>query len=344
MVQTQNKYIQSWYHVASEKKQSEPWLTPFLSLPIPDLKDVRFLRVASDIGGTTDKYFFTDSKGQTWLVKVPYAHTFVKGRPVDYTYESTGQIRLETWKVASQVLFSNMTKLLNLSNYVPVHEFRFYDTIKQMHVVGTIQYWLGDGIGTLRTDDVDADPRSLSPKQKLDFATDHVIDWLLSNHESTGSNYLAHRGRVVPVDKEHCFRFLLPTARYAQTYPDGDALDLRFPIKALTPVFAHKFWGLFAQGALDFDPRALRPVVEAIEAVPDAEHLALLAPFLRSDYFVHEQPGQEEAFLARAVARKRGVRADYERFLTGLYRTRLAAAAGRFTFAGGWDAAAAEST
>jgi hypothetical protein len=329
-------------------KHADPEPHHFLSLPIPDLKDVKFLRVASDVGGTTDKYFFTDSKDQMWLVKVPYAHTFVQGRSVDYTYESSGQILLETWKVASQVLYSNMTTILNRSNYVPVHEFKFNDTIKKRQVIGTIQYWLGDGLKTLRMDNVDTDPRSLSSEQKLDFATDHVIDWLLSNHDSTGSNYLVYRDRIIPVDKEHCFCFLLPTARYALTYPDGDALDLGFPIKQLTPVYAHKFWGLFAQGELDFDPRVLRPIIEAIDAVSEAQYLELLAPFLHSDYFVNEQPGQEQTFLARAIARKRNVRTDFERFLTILHRARAkppaaSPGAGRFTFADGWDAAAAGS-
>lgn len=77
-----------------------------------------------------------------WLVKVPYAHIFVNGRPSDsdYKYEPKGQILFENWKVASQVLYSNMVMLLNMSNDVPVQEFSFTDTIKQRQVIGTIQY------------------------------------------------------------------------------------------------------------------------------------------------------------------------------------------------------------
>lgn len=171
-----------------------------------------------------------------------------------------------------------------------------------------------------------------------------MIDWLLSNHDSTGSNYVSYQDRIVPIDKEHCFRFILPNARYASTYPEGDALDLTFPIKGLTPVYAHKFWGLFAQGKLDFDPRVLLPIIEAIDAVSEARYLELLAPFLSSDFFVTEQADQQQTFLARAIAHKRSVRTDYERFLAMIHRARAkpaaAPGAGRFTFADGWDASA----
>lgn len=256
-------------------------------------------------GGAGAKLIYKDQYGQEWLFKLAVKKGGGGGAKPQAAY-----IQAAYSKIAKKVV----------PNHVHI------ETTTLDGKFGTIQQVVPNEGGLKGVA-----PSSLTTQQKKDIATEHVLDWLMSQHDSHGQNLLRRPdGTIIGVDKEQGFKY----------FPD-DKLDIGYHPNAQhdeAPPYYNQFWGAFASNKLDFDPLVIKDAVEKASAIPDAEYREALQPYAQA-----RTPGSisdQENFLTLAVGRKQSLRQDFEGFITKLYRQRTGEKKGSFTFDQGWTTSA----
>lgn len=283
-----------------------------LSLPaIPDIGTMKYEGPAP-IGGAGEKHFYTDPEGKKWLLKVAANKTTKKAEP---------------WKVAAQTLFSMVGAIVKpLTPVVGATTFKGKPA--------TLQPWLGSDLKTLSGEQ----PKFLTTVQKKDVATEHVLDWLMSQHDTHGGNLVIDpaTGAVVGIDKEQGFKYLMPSLKWTSSTPQGDKLSIDYHPNAQygeQEPYYNKFWKAFADDAMAFDPSVMKDAIDAVEKVPDDAYMAALAGYAQAVW--PEDATQAAKFYEKAFARKKNIRKEFESFITDLYKKRTKKE-GLFTFASGW--------
>jgi hypothetical protein len=278
-----------------------------LATPVlPALASLTYAGPASGIGGASEKHWFKDASGKKWMVKLAADKNTKKPQP---------------FKAAAAAMFAKVGLAVK-SNTVPVGLTTYEGK------PAAIQPWV-EATGNLAS----KVPAALTTQQKADVAAEHILDWMMSQHDSHGANLLIlPDGRVTGIDKEQAFKFMLANPALPNT-PDELSTDYH-PNTMENPPYYNKFWAAFAEGKMDFDPTVMKSAIEAIEKIPDDAYAQELAGYAA------QQPKLVDAnlisaFYAQAIGRKQNIRPDFEKFITGLYEKRTKKK-GKFTFAGGW--------
>ncbi len=246
---------------------------------VPKPSELTFEKSGKEMGGAGEKDVYKDATGQEWLFKA----ATVKGTQEPKPYA-----------VDAQVAFSEVAG--EVKDHVPVAA----ATMKGK--LGTLQPILSLASPT---DLAHVEPSKLSSREKLDVAQEHVLDWVMSQHDTHGGNLLrTSDGRVVGVDKEQGFRFFGKDKLSVSYAPNSDLYGEK-------PPYYNRFWEGVRDGSVKFDPHALGPTIAKVEAIPSERFAAIMRPYA-------ESAGKGEAFVAAAVARKESVRGDFERFIGDL--------------------------
>lgn len=274
-------------------------------LPVPVVPEPKKLdKVGSGnyLGGQGEKTIYEDSKGQQWIFKQAVDKNGKKSKP---------------FAAAAQQAFSSVALKVN-PKHIPVG-------------VATV----GGKLGTLQPLITLANPKTLkevlpgqlNDQEKKDVASEHVLSWLMSEHDGHGANLIRTAdGRVLGVDKEQAFKY----------FPN-DKLDVDYHPNATygeNPPYHNKFWKAWRDGDVDFDPMEMLPAIQAVEGISAKAYMATLKPYAEALW-----PGkvkEQNKFLKDALHRKLHLRSDFEKFATGLYREKDKAPKGKFSFALGW--------
>ncbi len=276
---------------------------PGLTAPKTELPKMDKLTHAgkANIGGAGEKHFYTDADGKKFLVKLANEKGTGKDAPV---------------KVAAQVLSAAVGQAIKPGVSIPIAPG------EHKGIAATVQPWLGDNLPNLKG----TPPESLSSSQMKDVAEEHVIDWLTGQHDSHGGNLVKlPSGKIVGVDKEQALKHVHDDKLDVNYHPNAEAGE--------APPYYNGFWKGFASGTVDFDPTVLKGAIEKAEAIPEAVHKAKLA-----EYAKLQKPGSvaaQQKIVDAAMERKKNIRADFEKFITGHYE-KLEGQKGAFTFNGGW--------
>lgn len=167
-------------------------------------------------------------------------------------------------------------------------------------------------------------PSQLSPADLLAVQKEHVIDWLLSNHDGHRDQFLRlPDGRLVGIDKGQAFRWM-----------GQDRLDWDFhpnsAYGAPEPVY-NALWRGFAQGqgweVNDPSQGPLADFIKSVQGISDDDLKAMLRPYAEQAAAAGKlavpqpnypgvtkatlPPNDVEAFLNAVVARKRGLDKDF---------------------------------
>lgn len=268
---------------------------------VPALAQLKKGTSAKSLGGAGKKDFYNGKSGQKYLVKLAIE-------------KNSGGIAKPFAAIAQEV-FSTVAIAVR-PDHVPIK----VDTNADGNVV-TIQPFLDRGDPpTLAADSA----TSLTDTEKEDVANEHVLDWLMSQHDSYYENFVRRKdGRIVGVDKEQCFRF----------FPD-DKLDVNYNPNPIEP-FYNAFWKAFADKSMAFDPKSMKETIENVEAISDFDYCKQVDRYAKSIW--PSEVNKQVKFVAAALERKKNIRADFEKFITGLYQKREANPKGTFTFKKGWD-------
>ena len=240
--------------------------------------------------------------------------------------------KTEEFRAAAQESFSDMAADVRPGAYVQVK------TVSYKGRVGTLQPML-----TLdsKTPDLEGiSPEDLTDQQKTDIASEHLLDWLMSQHDSFSSNFLVTKeGRVVGIDKEQGWKYVEHS-----THPDRLSVDYKpnADLYGEEEPYYNEFWKAFASGKMDFDPVVMLEPLSRIESVSPDKMKMVLRRYVEassrmdgSKFKGDEHAYERYAFEKKMLSRRSTLRADFEKFITDLYRKRTGDD-GEFTFNNGW--------
>ncbi len=151
-------------------------------------------------------------------------------------------------------------------------------------------------------------PTALTGSELAVIQREHAFDWLISNHDAHARNLIRTKsGKLVGIDKGQLYKFL-GKDRLATTYNPNEF-----------PTLANEVFGAYAKGAdVGLVPLAhadVKGFLSKLDALSDDEFRRILSPYAKraaeAGRLAH---GTKEAFLKKALARKKSLRADLKKF------------------------------
>lgn len=233
----------------------------------------------ANIGGAHSKEFWLDSNGDKWLFK-PFA-------------SDTAQVA--TFRGMVDEFAYKMQRMVDPA----AAEARF--AVLSDGRRGSIQRWLDGATGDMKGQPLSA----YTPTQIATVQREHVLDWLLSNHDGHGGQFIRFpNGKLVGVDKGQAYKFF-----------DDDVLDFDYhPNRQYgesEPIFNTLMKSIRA-GNTTVDPKVTLGAIEQFEKLTDNNLRDML-----NDYSVARWPrdqGARTRFIEKVVARKNALRADFEEY------------------------------
>jgi SPP1 gp7 family putative phage head morphogenesis protein len=230
----------------------------------------------AEVGGAHEKEFWTDEQGRKWLFK-----------PQRKGDEFIAEGEEAAYKIG---------RLLD-PHAIEVR------TIRLGGRTGSIQPW--------RTDlKEDFDFRSTLPEHLTtleleQIQREHVLDWLVANHDGHAKQFVRTRdGHVYGIDKGQAFKFL-GQDKLSLDYHPNRAFGEQEP-------YYHTVFRAAKAGKLQFDPSATLRAIEQVEQVSDDAYLALLRPYAEGRFGSDKIALQH--FYDQALARKHNLRRDFEAY------------------------------
>jgi len=241
----------------------------------------------ADIDGAHTKYFYTDEKGERWLFK-PVSESF-RGHGDDVAYKIGRLIDND----AVEVRFVKLN--------VP----------GRGELSGSIQKWK---TGLRQEFDFRNTPVTKLTKDELEqLQREHVIDWLISNHDSHGKQFIRHKnGQVYGIDKGQLYKFI-----------GKDKLDIDYhPNRQWgekEPIY-NTIFRAFQENKIDVDLNATFHYLKQVEKITDDEFVNILKPYAEGRF--GKNSANLKAFYERALHRKNHIRQDFEKYYSKLHSKR----------------------
>lgn len=178
---------------------------------------------------------------------------------------------------------------------------------------GSIQRMYDDVEGSIRT----LGKAKLTKAQAETVQREHILDWLISNHDSHDGNLLLLKAKQVRgIDKGQAYKFFgrdklwidynpNPSPSYYNTtfrrYIDGEDIPL-----------------------VKFKSKEIQSLLKAVDDMTDDEYVAILRPYIKGAKKAGTlSTASEEKFIELALARKRGLRKEMDAFYKRVEAERL---------------------
>ncbi|MHB1462031.1 MAG: minor capsid protein [Armatimonadota bacterium] len=228
------------------------------------------------VGGAHEKEFWTDQNGDKWLFK-----------PVGSTSDD--------FIARGEEAAYKLARLVD-PDCVEVR------TIRLNGRVGSIQKWRSDLAAKYDFSGFGAS--DLTPDEITQVQREHVIDWLISNHDGHSKQFLrAKSGKVYGIDKGQLFKFLGSDTLSVDYHPNG-ACGEQEP-------FYNTLFRAAKQGKVAVDPSVTLRYIREVERISDDDYLDLLRPYVEGRFATD---AQKKAFSKLAIERKHSLRSDFEGF------------------------------
>ncbi len=231
----------------------------------------------AQVGGAHAKEFWTDEAGERWLFK-----------PAE--------------RAADDFIAHGEEAAYKIARLIDPDAIEVR-TVRLNGKTGSIQKW--------RTDlkrEIDFDGMSPVDLTTLDIERvqrEHVVDWLIANHDGHAKQFLRARdGRVYGIDKGQAFKHLGEDRLSIDYHPNG-----RFGEQE--PFYNTLFRAVKA-GDVEVDPAVTLRTIREVEKIPDEDYLAILRPYAEGRFGRNE--AQKRAFYETALSRKRNLRRDFEAY------------------------------
>jgi len=251
----------------------------------------------AEIEGAHTKYFFIDESGAKWLFKPAEEFralgdevAYMIGRLIDPEAVEVRFIRL-------QVPGSTSPK------------------------TGSIQKWRTDLKADFDFRNIPVEKLSASEIEQLQ--REHVIDWLISNHDAHMKQFLRTQdNRVLGIDKGQIFKFLGDDELSIIYHPNG-AFGESEP-------FYNTLMRAWRDGKIEMNLQSTYRHIAEIEKLTDDAYRELLRPYAEGRF--KNQKLKLKQFYETALARKNNLRSDFEEFYTRLLREKTGNAKAIFKF------------
>jgi SPP1 gp7 family putative phage head morphogenesis protein len=229
------------------------------------------------VGGAHEKEFWIDGNGDKWLFKPV-------GKAAD---DFIAQGEEAAYKIG---------RLLDPD----AAEVR---TIRLNGRTGSIQKWRTDLAS--KYDFSGLDVGELTADEIAQVQREHVLDWLISNHDGHSKQFLrAKSGKVYGIDKGQLFKFLGSDKLSIDYHPNG--------VCGESEPFYNTLLRAAKQGKVAVDPSVTLRYIREVERISDDDYLGLLRPYVEGRFGTDETA--KRAFYELALARKHNLRHDFEGF------------------------------
>lgn len=169
--------------------------------------------------------------------------------------------------------------------------------------VGSMQKWR-TGLAE-KYDFSNMDVTDLSPDEVAQVQREHVLDWLISNHDGHAKQFLrAKDGKVYGIDKGQLFKFLGSDKLNADYHPNQ--------VCGEQEPFYNTVFRAARDGNVKFDPSVTMRYIREVEKIADDDYLALLRPYVEGRFGGDDL--KKKAFYDLALSRKHSLRDDFESF------------------------------
>jgi 8-oxo-dGTP pyrophosphatase MutT (NUDIX family) len=266
-----------------------------------------FKENAKNLGGAHDKYLFTDKEGKDWLFKPATTLGGQESKVMAYADEVAS-------KIATQIRgkeFAVDAKAVSLN--IP----------GQGEVFGSVQKMIPQellrGPGGKFKDFVGRDINSLNAWEVEQLQHEQVVDWLLSNHDAHGGQFLRvssqHEGGrgVIGIDKTQAFKYF-PNDKLATDYHPNASYGEKPPIY-------NDMYQAVKAGKLTFDADNTLSAIKKAEAISDLDYKKMLMPYAAVRFQGNSDAANK--FLDQALERKQNLRKDFETFFSGVLGTKF---------------------
>ena len=235
---------------------------------------------ASQLGGAHQKMFYSDADGNKWLFKPAKSNS-------------------DGWIAHGEEFVYKIQRVLDPKT----PEVRWINLDGQQ---GSIQRIIDDVDG----DFYGVDPKDLSPDDLIAIQREHVLDWLVANHDSHWKQYIRDKnGHIYGIDKGQAFKHF-----------GDDRLDITYHPNAVygeTEPYVNTIWRAFADGTkVEVDPQNALPFIKQVEGINEEFFKDALKPYADGRFGA----GSVEAkmFIEGVIERKRNIRKDFEAFYSDL--------------------------
>jgi hypothetical protein len=270
--------------VAQQAAQPAPAAAPVpppAPPPPPPPKPAWTLKTkAPGLGGAHPKEIWTDADGNDWLFK-----------PME---PGKGII---PW---AEEAASKVAQLVNAKTAVEVRTItldgKFGSIQKMVPLAAKKDFTSGQG-------NAPVDLATIPAAELKQIQREHVLDWLISNHDGHPGQFLRGKdGNVYGIDKAQAFKHLGKDALSPDYHPNS-AYGEQEPLYNTLLKAAKK-------GHLKLDPMDAFEAIKAVEAIPDADYLKAIEGYAD---FIPSVGGTINQFNQKALARKHAIRKDFEK-------------------------------
>ena len=241
----------------------------------------------ADIDGAHTKYFFTDNQGDRWLFK-----------PVSETFRAYGD---EAAYHIGRLIDDQAVDVRFIELHVP----------GRGKMKGSLQKWK-----TGLREDFDfrnTNVTNLTQAELEQLQREHVIDWLISNHDSHGKQFIREsHGQVYGIDKGQLYKFMGKDKLSIDYWPNK-----RWGEKE--PIYNTIFRAV-QNNELDVDLNASLRYIKQVEKITDDMFLSILKPYAEGRF--GKSGANLKAFYSQALHRKNHIREDFEKFYSDILSKR----------------------
>lgn len=230
----------------------------------------------ANVGGAHEKEFWTDDNGDAWLFKPQKGSDDFVAHGEEAVYKIARLIDPHAIEVRSIQLGGK---------------------------TGSIQKW--------RTDlkkDFDfrnIDPESLTTVELEQIQREHVIDWLIANHDGHSKQFLrAQDGTIYGIDKGQAFKHLGSDKLSIDYHPNG--------VYGEEEPYYNRIFRTVKQGKLRVDPAVSLRYIQQVEKIADDDYLGILKPYAEGRF--GKDKASLQKFYDQALERKHGLRGDFEKY------------------------------
>lgn len=254
---------------------------------LPAFKDLQLTKTSKSLGGMHSKNVWVDQDGNEWMTK---------GFPSDPN--SKARVEAEAGAMRISRLFGFHSPVATTQN---VHGDYVY--LQHLAPVNSPQDFTGLG------------PNDLSMKHLQQAMSEHVLDWIVSNHDTHEQNLMfGADGNILGVDLGQAFKFF-PDDKLAVGYlPPGNG----------APVWYDKFYKGVINGSVtkekaDEVTKAVLRTAQRVSKDKDADYRAELETALGNRDFWPAQFPTREQFIDGLVERKHDTFDTFVKFYKDLY-------------------------
>lgn len=246
-------------------------------------KAFKYSREAKSLGGAHEKYIYVDEHGDEWLFK-PTDQFIAQGEEMAY----------------------HVARLVDPESV----EVRFIEIDGR---AGSIQRLVKNIKDEASFRDIPIG--KLSPSEIEAVQREHIIDWLISNHDAHAKQFVrAADGRVYGIDKGQTFKFLGDDKLSVAYHPNSMEAE---------PIY-NTLFRAYKNGEIDIDLNSVLKYIQRVEQIPDSEYLEIIRPYVEGRFGVKPSAAKDE-FYRLALERKNNIRRDFEKFYNDLHKARFKA-------------------